>query len=70
MGVGWYQCQSCGFLHQEERCFNIEEDLFVELKCPKCRGETKHIWCGENPEDVYMYGNSNLDSRYFQYKTK
>lgn len=70
MDHGWYQCQICGFLHQENRCFNIEDNLFVKMKCKHCRGDTKHIWVGDNPEDVYIYGNSNLDIRYFQYNTK
>ena len=66
----WYQCQQCGFVHQVKRCFDIEEDLFVEIPCEHCRGDTKHIWIGGHPEDVYRYGNANLDDRYYNYKTK
>ena len=67
-----FQCQVCGHLHKVKmkREYNIEDDLFVKMKCPKCRDRTQHIWCGENKEDVYLYGNNNLDQRFFNYKTK
>ena len=66
----WYQCQECGSLHREKKRFDIEDDMYIQLKCPNCRGDTSHIWVGEDPKDVYLYGNSNLDSRYYNYNTK
>lgn len=66
----WFQCQSCGHLCQVDTWFDIENDLFVKMKCEHCRDETNHLWVGSNPEDVYIYGNLNVDFRYYKYTTK
>lgn len=66
----WVECLSCGFLHQVEMRFDIEDDLFVKLRCEHCRNDTDHIWVGDTPEDVYLNGNLNVDERYYEYKTK
>lgn len=66
----WVQCQVCGSLHKVEMQFDIEDDLFVKIICEHCRDGTDHIWIGDRPEDVYLNGNLNVDSRYYQYKTK
>ena len=66
---GYFQCQNCGLTHKEKIRFN-EEYTYIKVPCPRCRGETKHLWVGNKPEDVYIYGNSNLDERYFIYNTK
>ena len=59
-----FQCQNCGTLHKVETKYDIEGDLFVELRCPKCRDETKHLWCGTEDEQYEMY-NVNIDPRYY-----
>lgn len=64
----YFQCQVCGNIHCVETQFNIEDDLFIELKCGHCRDDTKHIWVGDSEADVYIYGNLNLDSRYYNTK--
>ena len=61
------QCQSCGKLHRVQMRLNIEDELFITLKCPRCRDETKHLYIGEHYDDVYWSGNCNLDPRYFEY---
>ena len=61
----WTQCQVCGEVHQTKVQNMSEDDLYIETRCPCCRDETKHLWCSKNREDVYMYYNANLDSRYF-----
>lgn len=66
--VVWVQCARCGKTHRVE---NIEasiseDDLYTKLIfCPKCRDETKHLWCGENQEDIYIYYDVTLDSKYY-----
>lgn len=74
MGVvsnGYVQCQECGNVHKLQVAFNIENKLYMRMKCPRCRGGTQHLWVGDNPEDVYLYGNIILDERFYQYhKTK
>ena len=65
----WWQCQVCGESHEEKVHFNIEDDLFILLQCKHCRGDTQHLYVGEHPDEVYIYGNCNLDQRYFNYKT-
>ena len=63
-----FQCQVCGDLHTLKTRHNIDSELFITAHCPKCRGETKHLWCGDG-QDVYIYYNLNIDPRYY-YNTK
>lgn len=65
----YFQCQECGCVHRDNICVS-EEDTYIKAPCPRCRGETNHLWVGSKPEDVYLYGNSNLDARYYEYNTK
>lgn len=67
--VGWVQCQVCGALHKVKIQLS-EDDLYIEEWCPKCRDETKHLWCGEDETEIYMYYNLNADPRYYKYNTK
>lgn len=59
----WVQCQCCGNLHKEIVSLS-DSDLYIKTYCPKCRDETKHLWCGEDETDIYIYYNVNLDPRY------
>lgn len=59
-----FQCQSCGFLHRLKRRCDIEDDMYVKLTCPKCRGETSHICCGTEDEKYELY-NVNVDLNYY-----
>ena len=61
----WAQCQVCGHLHKVKMRDISEDDLYIEEHCPRCRDGTKHLWCGENKEDVYIYYNLNTDPRYY-----
>ena len=62
---GWAQCQTCGYLHKIKTQNTSDDDLYIKEYCPKCRDGTKHIWCGENQEDIYIYYNANLDPRIY-----
>ena len=62
---GWAQCQVCGYLHKVKTKDTSEDDLYIEEHCPRCRDGTKHLWCGESQEDVYIYYNLNADPRYY-----
>lgn len=69
----WVQCARCGNLHQvKSRDVSIsDDDLYTKsIFCTRCRDGTKHLLIGENQEDVYIYGNANLDKRYYIYDTK
>jgi hypothetical protein len=64
----WVQCQICGELHevQSKDASISDDDLYTtKIYCSKCRDGTKHILIGENKEDIYVFGNINLDKRYF-----
>lgn len=61
----WVQCQVCGHLHKVNMKDTSEDDLYIEEHCPRCRDETKHLWCGEDETDIYIYYNTNLDPRYY-----
>ena len=64
----WVQCQSCGELHKVKSKYASisDDDLYTEpIFCPKCRDETKHLWCGEDETEIYIYYNLNADPRYY-----
>ena len=61
----WMQCAQCGHLHKVKETSVSDDDLYTEEYCPRCRDETKHLWCGENETDIYIYYNANLDPRYY-----
>lgn len=64
---GWVQCQCqvCGELHKTKIHNMSEDDLFIKEYCPRCRDETKHLWCGEDETEIYFYYNLNVDPRYY-----
>lgn len=64
---GWFQCQTCGFLHRAEAIFELEE-LFIEMPCSCCKEDTSHLWVGEENSEIYQYYNINIDPRYYNYK--
>ena len=68
-GKEYVQCQNCGHIYRIKEKFNIE-DLYVQIRCPKCRGETTHLLCGDKEEDLYFTYNVNIDQRYYNYNTK
>ena len=64
----WVQCQQCGKLHKvkSKNSSLSDDDLYtIPIWCPTCRDGTKHLIIGEYENDVYLYGNNNLDERYF-----
>ena len=61
---GWVQCQVCGALYKTKVHIS-EDDLYIEVHCPKCRDDTKHLYCGEDETEIYYYYNANLDQRYY-----
>lgn len=66
----WLQCQDCGRIFKQTIQYNIEEDIYINAKCIGCRDETTHLICSEDENDIYILYNSNVDPRYYQYKTK
>ena len=68
----WVQCQECGKLYKVKTkdTSMSDDDLYIQLCCPKCRDGTRHLLIGENREDVYIYGDITLDERYYKYDTK
>jgi hypothetical protein len=64
----WVQCAQCGKLHRvkSKEALISDDDLYTKpIFCPKCRDGTKHLWCGENQEDIYMHYDVNLDPKYY-----
>ena len=48
--------------------YNIDsEETYSILYCEQCEDETRQLWCGENPEDRYIYYDLNNDPRYYLY---
>lgn len=70
-GENWVQCGQCGHLHRVKKVLISDDDLYTKpIWCSKCRDGTKHLLIGEHEEDVYLYGDTFLDQRYFKYNTK
>jgi phage FluMu protein Com len=71
MGDAVYvQCQWCGKLYRVKEVEMPEDDLYIELHCPRCRDGTNHLLIGKYKDDVYINGNANLDERIYNYNTK
>jgi hypothetical protein len=66
----YVQCQVCGEISQVDIEYDLENDLYVKLKCPGCRNETTHLPCGDKAENLYLAYNLNIDPKYYNYKTK
>jgi len=62
-----FQCQACGYIHKNQTPHDIEE-LYTSMICPRCRGETLHLWVGNSPDDLYMLYNPVADSRFYKYR--
>lgn len=65
-----FQCQQCGHIHRVRIRFDIENDVYVTLECPRCRGSTEHLWCGRDEIEIYTMYNVNVDPRYYDYTIK
>ena len=60
------QCQCCGGLHKEDiRGHTIIDEMYVTMKCKKCKEITSHLLCGTEDIDIYLTYNLNVDPRYF-----
>ena len=69
----WVQCAKCARLCRvkSKDALISDDDLYItELYCSRCRDSTKHLFIGENKEDIYWFGDNSLDERYFIYNTK
>ena len=61
-----FQCMHCGHLHWIEDPPNIDEDeLYVELRCSRCKQTGNHLCVGNTPEDAYIYYDVTKDNRYY-----
>ena len=66
----YLQCCHCGSIHKQQIQCN-DDDLYIEAECMKCKDTVMHLRCGEQYEDIYMYYDSTLDGRFYNYnKTK
>lgn len=48
------------------RKVQLESDIYAELYCDKC-GNEHALYLGNNLDDFYIYADSFLDQRYFNY---
>lgn len=64
-GLTWVQCQCCGMIYKIQQKLPVDA-LMIKAECPTCNGMTA-LNCGENESDIYLYYNSNLDRRHYQY---
>lgn len=62
----YLQCCSCGSIHRQQIQCN-DDDLYIEVECQQCQNTTRHLRCGADPTDVYMYYDNTLDSRFYNY---
>jgi transcription elongation factor Elf1 len=67
--IAVFQCMQCGELHEVNMIYDIENDIYIKMRCQNCRSDTQHLYCG-NKYDKYIYYDLNSDYRYYQYKTK
>lgn len=60
-----WQCSVCGNILKTKEDINITDDLYITMKCSKCRDDTPHLFCGNDEKDLYYYYNVNIDPRYY-----
>ena len=63
----FFQCQQCGSIHYITGSYDLDGDMYEILWCKQCEEESSHLWIGNNPEDVHLYGDPYLNSSYFLY---
>lgn len=61
----YLQCCHCGAIHKQKiKCSN--DDLYInDVKCDRCKHIAKHLRCGTDPTDIYIYYDNTLDLRYY-----
>lgn len=59
------QCQCCGKISRIPRKVSIETSIISSI-CDDC-GYNKALNLGNKEEDIYIYINPNVDSRYYNY---
>lgn len=59
------QCQCCGKISKIPRKVSIEASIISSV-CDEC-GYNKALNLGDKEEDIYIYMNPNVDSRYYIY---
>ena len=64
--MNYYQCTKCGAIMTLTRKVQLESDIYAELYCDKC-GNEHALYLGNNLDDFYIYADSFLDQRYFNY---
>jgi hypothetical protein len=63
-----FQCVSCGHLSWIDDPPDIDEDeLYIKLRCSKCKQMVNHLWVGTEPGEEYIYYDTTKDARYFIY---
>ena len=64
-GMNYYQCTRCGAIMSFKDEFELDDDIYASIYCNKC-GNT-HALCLYEKENFYIYVDSFLDERYFNY---
>ena len=59
----YVQCQYCGHIYRVEYEISIEDSI-IESECPKC-GDMVGLNLGDKEEDIYLYYNCTIDSRWY-----
>lgn len=59
----YIQCQTCGEIFRIPCAIPIDE-TFIAVICSEC-GVTTGLNLGCEEDDIYLYMNPNVDSRYF-----
>lgn len=66
-----FQCSCCGNIHKvDERYKPRGDDIYATLWCQQCGEYTRHLYCGDDDNEIYALYDLNKDLRYYNYKTK
>lgn len=62
-----YQCIKCGGIHSVDinKVFDLGDDIYYAVYCPKCRGLRKHLDLGTDKSDKYLYYDPILDEKMY-----
>lgn len=64
----FYQCNECGSIHRSyiKKVKDLDNGVYYEAYCPKCKGAKKHLWVGQEESEIYEFYNPILDLRFYE----
>lgn len=60
----YVQCTRCGNVHNIRKFISVEE-MYTNTYCEKCKCILKHINLGNDKNEIDLFKDINIDSRWY-----